>query len=83
MHPVNRIKNGFIIITEGSATKPYRVAINPSQISSVCDSSCYCGCSARVYMCGREKPYDTVEAFDEILTLIGEVNKQHTTNNYD
>ena len=84
MHTSNQIQAGYIILTEFSGSKPYKVAINPSQISSVCDISCYGGCSARVYVCGREHPYDTTEAFDEIMQLIEEYNKQHKTNsNYD
>ena len=83
MRPSNQIQAGYIILTEYSGSKPYRVAINPSQISSICDVSCYGGCSARVYVCGREQPYDTTEAFDEILQLIEEYNKQHNTSNYE
>lgn len=83
MRTSNQIQAGYIILTEYSGSKPYRVAINPSQISSVCDISCYGGCSARIYMCGREQPYDTTEAFDEILQLIDEYNKQHNTSNYE
>lgn len=84
MHTSNQIQAGYIILTEFSGSKPYKVAINPSQISSVCDISCYGGCSARVYMCGREQPYDTTETFDEIMQLIEEYNKQHKVNsNYD
>jgi len=84
MHPSNQIQAGYIILTEYSGSKPYKVAINPSQISSICDISCCGGCSARVYMCGREQPYDTTETFDEIMQLIEEYNKQHKANsNYD
>lgn len=84
MHPSNQIQAGYIILTEHSGSAPYKVAINPSQISSICDISCYGGCSARVYMCGREQPYDTTEAFDEILELIEDYNKQHKENsNYE
>jgi hypothetical protein len=83
MHPSNQIQAGYIILTEYSGSKPYKVAINPSQISSICDISCYGGCSARVYMCGRDQPYDTTEAFDEILELIEDYNKQHNTSNYE
>ncbi len=83
MRPANGIQSGFIILTENSNNTPYRVAINPSQISSICDISCYGGCSARVYVCGRENPYDTAETFEEILILINKANKQHTTHNYE
>ena len=83
MHPTNSIQSGFIILTEGSGNKPYRVAINPSQISSICDISCYGACFARVYVQGRQNPYDTTETFDEIMQLIEEYNKQHTTHNHD
>ena len=83
MHPSNQIQAGYIILTEFSSPKPYKVAINPSQISSICDVSCYGGCSARVYVCGREQPYDTTETFDEILQLIDDYNKQHNTSNYE
>ena len=83
MRPSNQIQAGYIILTEYSGSKPYKIAINPSQISSICDISCYGGCSARIYVCGREQPYDTTEAFDEILQLIEEYNKQHNTSNYE
>ena len=83
MHTSNQIQAGYIILTEFSGSKPYKVAINPSQISSICNISCYGGCSARVYVCGRQNPYDTTETFDEILQLIDEYNKQHNTSNYE
>lgn len=84
MYPNNRIQSGFIVLTEGSNGTPYKVAINPSQISSICNISCYGGCSARVYVCGRQNPYDTTETFDEIMQLIEEYNKRHKANsNYD
>ena len=80
----NKIRGGFIIVTENSTNKPYNVAINPNKIVAIDSVSGWGGCYATIHVEGRESCLETRETFDEIMQLIEEYNKQRKANsNYD